>query len=252
MQIRRLNAQGIEWFRDYLGELRNGSKSPPPEHLLTEDVASEAVAPYAELDTSALDGSKLRLALTVESALQPLERVAGLDRDVGLWSWLALALFDEICPARSDGARRPSSSYQYILSDDYRHYHRHLVRSPWLVRHLHGEHGLVTLVGPASQHGEAAEQLLSRTPVVTNKPLFAALSRLYVEKHGGQVRHRRGAAGRNGGSFRRVGKIIRQFDLTYDLHAMQPDEILNLLPREFDKFKKKLGEQPASLALVDQ
>ena len=36
---------------------------------------------------------------------------------------------------------------------------------------------------------------------------------------------------------RRLAKVMRQFDLTYDFHEMTEDQIFDLLPPEFDKYK---------------
>jgi len=37
---------------------------------------------------------------------------------------------------------------------------------------------------------------------------------------------------------RRLAKVMRQFDLTCDFHDMTRDQIFDLLPPEFDKYKK--------------
>jgi hypothetical protein len=37
------------------------------------------------------------------------------------------------------------------------------------------------------------------------------------------------------GNLRRLIAVIDQFDLTYDLYATSPDDILTLLPPEFDR-----------------
>jgi hypothetical protein len=46
-----------------------------------------------------------------------------------------------------------------------------------------------------------------------------------------------GKSKRLGGTLRRIGKVLRQFDLTYDLMAMTSGQIYDLLLREFDRFK---------------
>jgi hypothetical protein len=37
---------------------------------------------------------------------------------------------------------------------------------------------------------------------------------------------------------RRLVAVIQQFDLTYDLYAMTADQILTLLPPEFDRWRR--------------
>ncbi len=48
---------------------------------------------------------------------------------------------------------------------------------------------------------------------------------------------KRGAAGIGGGSARRLVRIIRQYQMTYDLNSMDGKEIVELLPAEFYKWR---------------
>ena len=47
---------------------------------------------------------------------------------------------------------------------------------------------------------------------------------------------KRGAAGKGAGSARRFVRIIRQYQMTYDLNSMNGKEIVELLPYEFAKW----------------
>jgi hypothetical protein len=76
--------------------------------------------------------------------------------------------------------------------------------------------------------------------VITCKPLIAAIGSLVWDVDRGRLK--RGFAGSGPGSARRVQIVAKQFGLTYDLHSMRPEQILALLPREFDRFR----ERPAS------
>ena len=120
------------------------------------------------------------------------------DRDVGLWSWLALCMFDHICPAKKDGTRTVGATYRYIQSTEYKNHHRHLVRTPCLMYHIHGKHARSLIAGKLTQHGEAAEAIASRQHLFSNRPLFAALDRLYVADPGGEWHVRKGARGKEG------------------------------------------------------
>lgn len=56
----------------------------------------------------------------------------------------------------------------------------------------------------------------------------------YVEATGS---FKRGSAGSNGGSARRLRTIRKQLDVTWDMSDMAPASILKLLPAEFDPFR---------------
>ena len=93
---------------------------------------------------------------------------------------------------------------------------------------MHDSAARFILVGRLHVHGEAAEQLDA-----TCKPLIAAIASLawHVDRAGLQ----RGfsGSGRLGG----VPVVAKQFRLTHELDSMRPEQILDLMPREFDRFR---------------
>jgi hypothetical protein len=106
---------------------------------------------------------------------------------------------------------------------------------------LHGQRSTALLAGAVDTHGEASEQILAREKLRNNRALFEAIDRLYVsrgEELPGGWGLKRGARSKNKpGTMRRLGKVLRQFDLTYDLYGMSGPQIYDLLPKEFNKFK---------------
>ena len=95
------------------------------------------------------------------------------------------------------------------------------------------------LAGPLHVHGEAAEQLGAYQDVITCKPLIAAIASLAWDVD--RARLKRGFSGSGPGSAGRVPVVAKQFRLTYDLDSMRPEQILDLLPREFDRFREQLS-----------
>lgn len=237
--VRALNEAGIASFRGYLEGLRSGATPSPPFEILDDEKCSGAFPVSATVDATITFSRKFEFGRYLAERLHVVEEKQDIRQDAGLWSWLALCFFDQICPAKTDGTRRLRAEYSYILSQDYKHHYRHLIRTPYLAYRLHGEHARVVLDGPLDRHGEASEQLLSREQILTNTPLFAAMDHLYVRPDGaGGYKLKQGARSKTGGSMRRMGTILRQFDLTYDLRAMTAKQVYDLLPSEFDRFKK--------------
>src|SRR5690606_17109233 len=59
--------------------------------------------------------------------------------DAGLWTWLTLFYFDQICPIDS-GARKVKNDYYYIFEpNNPRHFYRHLLFVAWRVKVLAGD-----------------------------------------------------------------------------------------------------------------
>ena len=119
---------------------------------------------------------------------------------------------------------------------------RHLVRSAWRLVQVHGVHAEPLLAGPLHVLGEAAEQMSAVQTNITCKPLVAAVRLLVWDQVKGKVK--RGFAGKGPGSARRARIVAQQFRLTYDLDSMQPEQILDLLPREFDRFRDASRVKP--------
>jgi hypothetical protein len=186
-------------------------------------------------------------------------RLASLDpglisNDRGLWTWLALYLFDQLCPTGPDGKRKLDKQYRYILSADYRHYYRHLVRTPWQLTRDHGPNSRFLLLAtneganPLRRHGDILEQLGGTQSIIRSRPIIAEASRLYSDPLTG--RPRKGAAGKGGGSIRRFARVLRQLDLTFDPEFMPPGGLSAVLPVEFDAWEKGTAKVTFSSANV--
>ena len=91
------------------------------------------------------------------------------------------------------------------------------------------------LATPVEKPGEVVEQFASRQEMITSVSLMSAITALYYDPVKQQIK--RGAAGKAGGSSRRLADVLGQFDVTWDIYGMPSDEILALLPGEFDRFK---------------
>lgn len=240
-KLRVLNDEGIRLFAEYIAD---GAFGNAPLHLLHDPETSrpfsseQIIVGTGDFPDRYQFGIYLR---TLFSGLDP----AAITSDRHLWTSLALIWFDRICPRKADGSRKPSREYYYILSNDYRHYYRHLIRTPWFMVNEHGENARLLLIAPRehkqplSVHGEIMEQIGGRQRVLGSKPLMDAMNRLYFDTRAG--RPRRGLAGRGGGSANRLGIVLRQFELTYDPDKMPDGDFLRILPREFDKWKRQAG-----------
>ena len=232
--LRRLTSAGIDSFRAWLAEQREGAGGAPPWGLLSDSISSEPVDPSISFDSGRSFTSKVELGSYLVNVLSPLVKDRHIEMDRGLWTGLALTYFDSICPS-VNGERKVGSDERYVLTASWDRVYRHLVRTPFVVSQIHGSCARVVLSGSPHKHGEATEQLLSRQDVLLNVPLWQALDRLYVLETG---KLKTGMRGKDrGGTVRRLGKVLRQYDRTFDLYEMNPDQILDLLPHEFDRFK---------------
>lgn len=235
MKLRKLNSDGIRAFSDYLDLLATEPTRAIPINLLSDPRTSESVPRVVEVENKTF-GSRFSAA---EYLYDRIAR-AGVDdvnRDVGLWAWLTLFYFGEVCPAEKGGARYPGERARYLPDvSNFRKYYRHLLASPYRIYKTHRdapERALVVLSGALDTPGELAEQLSAYQEIVTNRAVMELATKMYIDPH--SQKPRRGAAGKGAGSARRFPVVLDQFDLTWDLYATSPDEFAMILPEEFTR-----------------
>lgn len=172
--------------------------------------------------------------------------------NAGLWSWLTFILRDVVFPRDKAGIRPLGEVHRWYPSNpnDYQKAQRHLVRMPVTLLATLGKNADHLLCGKPSVPGEVREQLTSQQEMF--HPAFQGAARiLYYDdtKH----KLKRGAGGKAGGSPRRLARVRRQFDVTWDLFALSSERIVEMLPKEFDRFRPHIvGEAtPAESHSID-
>ena len=230
--VRVLNSDGLVKFREYLAALRKVPAEAPPEDILTDGRFSDPFDPAIQVERRAFSSAYEIGAYMVEVLKGCEDRL--ISRNHGLWSWLALFHFDQLCKPDAAGNRKPLEDSVYVLDErfSFRRYYRHAIRTPWLAVKEHGEHSKVLLLTSGKGiRTDINEQLGAYQHIFANKTIIAAAYAMYFDTL--QQKPRRGAGGKGGGSPRRLASIARQLELTYDLQDCSPPKFLELLPKEF-------------------
>lgn len=236
--VRVLNAEGIAKFSDYLADLRVRPSAQPPSAILDDGLYSDPFDSEINLELRPF-ASAFDIGEHIVRAFSPLEDRL-ISRNHGLWTWLALFYFDQLCKADTSGNRRPLEDAVYVLEDrfSFRRYYRHAVRTPWLAVKEHGEHAKVLLLTRGrGTRTDINEQLGAYQHLFANKTIIDAAYAMYFDHI--QQKPRSGAGGKGGGSARRLASIARQLELTYDLQECTPKKFLGLLPREFKSWVRQ-------------
>ena len=161
-----------------------------------------------------------------------------LRQDVGLWTWLAAVWLDVLVPDRTALRTGDPIPRLVLYSSDYKTYYRHWLAGPWSIYSAHREQpdrARALLYTPVTSPGEIAEQFGANPTLIRRASTVEAITKLYIDPGTGKAK--KGAAGRGKGSARRLVKVLKQFDRTYDRGEMDADEITSLLPDEFDRFR---------------
>ena len=183
----------------------------------------------------------------------------------GMWEWLSLFYFDEVCPPDKQGFRRPGAEGRHLLRDpDARRRHRHLLRSPYLLYRKYGggpNGELDLLLGYALPvHGVAATHIGERFRLSSSPGALVAASRLYFDRV--TQKPKRGYSDEKNG-LRAYCRFVNNLPECFDLSSLSADTVIGMLPREFEiwmadtleedvRETRKLTRQLASVATASR
>jgi hypothetical protein len=243
MRLREFNNEGVAAAHSYIDSLRSGDVLPVPYELLEDDDLSVELPVSLRGLPNAFE-TRFDLALHLNRVLSEVLDSEKSD-SIGLWTWLALRLFDVIAPPRAGGERKVGDRALYVLEpDNWRRYYRHLLAGPCKVMRAHWDELHVTralLAGRPDVPGELYEQIASRQEVVTSRALVRLTQRLYWDATAKKLKA--GSAGKGAGSARRLAALLLQLDLTWDFSDMTDEAMMALLPRR--EFARFVGITPA-------
>jgi hypothetical protein len=239
MIARRLTDNGMGRFAQFLDSLSGERPMEYPDALLEDDEVAPVVERRIEVEAREF-ADRFAAARYLD---ERFGSVPAVEYDKGLWAWLALFYFGQICKVGRDGEHRPGEIARWIPeNDNYRKYYRHLLRGPFSIYRLHREdpaRAMALLCGPVTEPGDVVEQLAARQELITNATVIKTATALYYDPDKRILR--RGAAGRGPGSARRFADLLNQLDVTWDLYGMREDDLVKLLPSEFTRFRSSIA-----------
>lgn len=233
--LRRFTEAGNTAFVIWLKALRADPARDLPLYLLRHGELSEDVNGTVPLSTGVFS-NRYELGVWLADALGSLDRRA-ISHDHGMWNWLALYVFDSICPADAAGKRKVLRDELYLLDEtyDYLRYYKHLVRTPWLAVLEHGSNAQVLFRNARGVRSDIEETLAASQQVLGNRTIIEAANSLYFDEGAGKPKP--GAGGSGAGSPRRLTAVIQQLALTFDIQSCSAEQFISMLPAEFNRFR---------------
>jgi len=233
MKVRQFNDEGIRQFGRFLAACRENPRAQPPQELLEDRRLSTAVAPAVDVQQLALP-KREDAARLLTQLLEPLGEKA-VAQNAGLWTWLSLFFFDQVCPA-AGGQRHVKNDYHYVYEPlNPRHSYRHLLFIAWRVQKVAAPHTRLFLNGPLSTLDKMTSEVFKRLYLIRIRCIFEVLERLYWDPQ--RSKPRSGVVdsrtAKRGDLTHRLPIRIRQLEMTYDLLELNADQLLELLGDEF-------------------
>jgi hypothetical protein len=238
MKLGRLKKAGIDRFNDYLDQLEASPQTEFPSDLLSFpayfDVIDEETEVISHKFSTRWEAARYLDSLFSTSGL------TGVERDAPLWAALTAYYFDTLCPISPSGTRKIRERAAYLPEpENYKRYYRHLLLGPYLIYHAHRDNparAMALLCKPPHVITDIEAQIAASQELVTNPAVVELATKLYYDPTTKSTKP--GAGGKGAGSPRRYVSILRQFDMTWDLYAATTDELMDLLPKEFERYIK--------------
>ena len=237
-KIRRLNDDGIAIFAQVNWGKGAGADGNPPSHLLFDDDYSEVITfsngNTREIDAEATFETGFELVNLLEHSfgnkLEPNE----VSYDRGMWAWLSLLFYSQIRKKKPDGTWKNAAAPRFIPSDKSLTYYRHTLSSRYNMWKRHGDNANYMLHGSVDTWRDAYEQFTTISLMISSKSLQETANRLAYDPTMKSGIRKDIPATDKPGSARRFTAVFRQLYQTYDMRSMTSDQILELLPAEFD------------------
>ena len=244
MKLRRLSDVGLERMGHFLDSFTADVSDNYSESILTDQTTSEALPVDVDIDRDRRFTHRFDAAAYLFERLSQLRTPVyqHLERDKGLWAWLALLWFNQLCLPDRNGILRPKERARWIpVLDDARRYYRHLLLGPYLIYRMHAKTpDLTEAVLSSELHvgtSEVFRTIIETQQFVTSASVVGLVGRLYFDSK--RKRLIRGAGTKGPGGVRRLGNVLTQLDRTFDLHSIRVDQLMSLLPQEFLEVRRR-------------
>jgi len=231
-ELRKLNGDGLRKFKEYLEALRDGDEQTYPANLLLDERFSEPSGLSVEVERVPFE-TRYDMGVYLAGVFEGCDTQLILG-DAGVWSWLALFWFEQLCPRDREGKLKPGQIYNFILSERYNHRPRQAVRTTYMLVKDYGELARVFLCQKPHLRGAIIEEFAARQFYLNCRGVVEAANRLYMDRDRNSFK--RGAAAKGAGSSRRFISFLQQIERTYDLFSISPETLIAMLPGEYSKF----------------
>ena len=197
---------------------------------------------------AALPSARREAGAYLADRLAPLGNAnINIANNAGLWSWLGMFYFHQV--AGIDGAGNPrlgrNPDVAYVIDPDEtgrgaRLHFAHRLLLSWEIYIRHGETAWYLLEEPVNSLGQLADRLSGAPEMFRAVGIVELAHRLYADPLTRSLKSGALAGGQNQrppGGIVRLLDVLNQLYMTYDVYGMTAEQLLALLPPEFDRWQ---------------
>ena len=240
--IRQMNAKGIAESKSYLATLRAGQVYAPfPTHVLSDSEYAEVLEPATTIEGRAFANRReAGQYLSEKLAHFPIEEI---QQNYGLWSWLGMFYFNDLVGLDPDGHPDlgSTSDVAYVLDPSAPGWgdNRHRLLMAYETYTLHGEDAWFMLDQPVNSAGQLTNRLSGKPTIFRSRGIVKLAHLLYTDRETRNTKRGFGGGGQNQrspGNLMRFIDVLDQLYMTYDVYGMTAEELMKLLPAEFNRW----------------
>ena len=233
--LRQLTDIGIERARDVLEEMRT-SPAPvdAPHALLFDSLYSQPLVDAPELEARRFE-TRRDAAEYLAPLLAPIVHRAA--DHAGIWSWLGMfylrgTLWDQHDRMRPRNWPETTAFIFDRSGRSWQRRYRHYLWSSWRLHQAHGERAAYLLDRDLSEFSNLTSRALGYSRVFNSVGIVPLMLMLYTAGGSQKPRHRHGRGG-----LEHLIRVIDQLERTHDIYGMTVNQLLNILPPDFDHWK---------------
>ena len=249
-----MTPEGIQEAKEYLSILRERKRlrtwRRDLDQLLSDPVNAQPVEPEIFVERRPF-ANRRQAGEYLYSLLSPM----GVGRVTGnqsLWSWLGMFFLEQATSTNQDGTPRISRSDEaYVLDPSLQSLtntsgHRHRLMAAYEIYANHGEKAWCMLDQPLHRMERFTLRIFG-APILFNSTGVVELAHLlYANRQMRQYKTGFGGAGERGqshspGSLPRLIDLLNQLYMNFDVYGMTAEQLLQLLPDEFDYWKPAMA-----------
>ena len=233
----------MAYAKRYLKSLREDGWIAPFPGLLSDSRNAEPTESEAYVESRAFTDRR-DAGQYLAQQLEPLA-AAGFADDPYLWSWLGIFYLEEMFRSDAESARRikefPEAAYLIDpVNRDSRDRSHHRLLIAYDVWTRHGEDAWLLLNDRVSSMSQFTLRIVQTPEVFRSRGVVKLAHLLYADRDAGRLREgTRGTSNATAppGSLPRLLAVLNHLSMNYDVYGMTAEQLLPLLPPEFDRFR---------------
>ena len=240
-RVCELTQDGMAVAQKYLEGIRANGWTPLPTGLLFAPEYSRPVEPEACVEERTF-ANRREAGEYLLGQLEPLGSAQVTERPY-LWSWLGMLYLEHTMMGGEGGGRR-FAEIAYLIdprSHDSRDRSHHRLLMAYDIWRLHGDEAWMLLYDRVDAMGQFALRVVQSPGLFRSLGVMRLIHQLYGNRITGKPRA--GTLGSDNasapaGSLPRLIVVLNQLSLTYDVYDMTSEQLLDLLPPEFNHFRQ--------------